>query len=887
MTQPQGTQMTRSGAVERLATTPRLFVACDYDGTIAPIVDDPARALPDRRAVIALRALSQLPHTEVAVISGRRLDDLAGFMPGLEGVHMVGSHGSEFDAGFADQLSQDKRELLRVVRNELREIAATGEGLMTEEKPASVALHMRTADPAVARRALERVEAGPALAEGITVKRGKQVIELCVIETDKGKAMQYMRERASATACVFIGDDATDEDAFRSMHGPDLSIKVGPGDTHAQMRLRDPVDVARFLASLVHARSRWITGSACVPIEQHAMLSDHRTIALVTPGADITWLCAPRIDSPAIFADLLGGPGAGHWSVGPADGSLPIDQGYTDATMTLSTSFETMRVLDYLDCSGGRPTQKPGRMDLIRVVEGGGPLRTEFAPRLSFGQIPTHIEHRDEGLLITGSHDQIVLHAPRVRWEIAEQGNHHTAVGHADLDEGPVIMELRFGTHHPEPIRTEEIVRRVQTQAHWSSWADALGLPGLHDELIRRSALVLRALCYGPSGAIAAAGTTSLPERVGGVRNWDYRYCWPRDAAMAASALARLGSVGEGMALLDWLKGVLDTLPSPDALAPLYTVSGEALGPEAEIAELSGYAGSRPVRVGNAAAYQIQLDVFGPILDLIALLAERGAPLCGWHWRMAQALGRVVAQRWSEPDHGIWEPRIAPRHHVHSKTMCWLSLDRLRRIGAIMHEQDHDQHDPLMGTIRDEILEKGWNAQLGAFTDAYGSRSPDAATLWTGLSGMLAPDDERFVSNVEVVDRELRDGSAVYRYFHDDGLPGDEGGFNLCTAWLIESLALTGRTQKAHELFDRYAALAGQTGLFSEEHDPRTGQALGNVPQAYSHLGLINAALSLSQPERSEIPTPARADAGPGANPMLSADRAPAGAVPRPVPPDA
>lgn len=841
----QGVPLTRSGAIERLASTPRLLVATDYDGTISPIVNDPARALPERRAVVALRALSQLPHTEVAVISGRRLDDLAAFLPGLEGVHMVGSHGSEFDAGFADQLPQEKRDALKQLRSELREIARGAAGATIEEKPASVALHVRNAAPEDARRSLEAVEAGPAQTPGVSVKHGKQVIELCVIDSDKGRALSYIRERSNATACVFLGDDVTDEDAFRAMHGPDLGIKVGEGETAAQMRLSDPVDVARFLAALAQARSRWVTGSACVPIEQHAMLSDQRTIALVTPGATVTWLCAPRIDSPALFADLLGGPGAGHWSIAPADGSLPVDQEYVGSTMTLRTSFEGFHVTDYLDCSGGRPTQKAGRVDLVRVLEGAGMARVEFAPRLSFGQIGTHIEMREQGLLIKGSHDQIVLHAPRVDWEISEQGNHHTAVGTVDLGGGPAVMELRFGTHQIEAMRIEEPTRRAQTEGHWSSWADSLRLPELHRDQIKRSALLLRALCYGPTGAISAAGTTSLPERIGGVRNWDYRYCWPRDAAMAASALVRLGSLGEGMALLDWLRGVLDTLPSPDGLAPIYTVSGEHLGPEAEISELSGYAGSRPVRVGNAAAFQIQLDVFGPILDLMGVLALHDAPLCSWHWQLADSLARVVTQRWAEPDHGIWEPRIAPRHHVHTKAMCWLTLDRAKMIGERLHGQPHTEHDALMETIKGEVLAKGWNPEVNAFTDAYGTKSPDAATLWTGLSGMIPADDERFVANVEAVDRELRQGAAVFRYFHDDGLPGDEGGFNLCTAWLIESLAMIGQRERAQDLFDRYLALTGKTGLMSEEHDPATGQALGNVPQAYSHLGLINAALAL------------------------------------------
>ena len=832
-------------AIERLACMPNLLVACDYDGTLARIVADPSKATPERRSLIALRVLAELPHTSVAVISGRCLEDLARFMPSLEGVYMVGSHGSEFDANFADEMSQPLQELLCTLRSELRDIASRFPGVSIEEKPASVALHVRNASDEASHAAIEEVEQGPARMKGVSVKHGKQVIELCVIEMSKEKALSYIRERIDANACVFIGDDRTDEDVFRAMHGPDLGIKVGKGETQASMRLRDPLEVARFLAAIAEARTDWLSSHASVPIEQHSMLSDQRTIALLTPEAKVNWLCAPRIDSPAIFADLLGGPNAGHWSVKPGDGSGAINQKYIPSTMIVRTQFKSMQITDYLDCSGSRSTQLPGRSDLVRVIEGGGDVKIGFAPRLSYGQIPTQLERYDNGLIVKGSHDQIALHAPGVRWEIAEHGKHHTAQGTWSLDDGPLTMELRYGIHDVNEDLPNELTRRAQTQEHWGSWTEQLQLPQEYREQVQRSALLLRGLCYMPTGAIAAAGTTSLPERLGGVRNWDYRYCWPRDAAMAAGALVRLGSTSEALHLLDWIRRVLDTLPTPEALAPIYTVSGEPLGPETEIPELAGYAGSRPVRIGNAAAYQIQLDVFGSILDLVALLVSHGERLESWHWPLVESLAEVVAQRWQDPDHGIWEPRIAPRHHVHSKAMCWLALDSARRIGTAVLPAAPTTYNALLKTIKDDILEHGWNEHLGAFTSAYGTKSSDAATLWIGLSGMLPPDDERVMSNVEVVDRQLRRGSAVFRYFHDDGLPGDEGGFNICTAWLIESFALIGQIDRAQELFEKYISLAGQTGVMSEEHDPETGQALGNIPQAYSHLGLINAALAL------------------------------------------
>jgi GH15 family glucan-1,4-alpha-glucosidase len=380
----------------------------------------------------------------------------------------------------------------------------------------------------------------------------------------------------------------------------------------------------------------------------------------------------------------------------------------------------------------------------------------------------------------------------------------------------------------------------------WSGWASTLHIPPLKAGLVRRSALVLKGLTYGPTGAICAAGTTSLPETAGGIRNWDYRFCWPRDAALAAAALVRLGNTGLGMRLLDWLISIITTLESPDRLRPIYTVTGSNLGAEAEISELPGYAASRPVRVGNAAAQQVQLDVFGPITDLVALMAAKGAPLTPEHWRLVQAMASAVEARWEEPDHGIWEIRGPRRHYVYTKLMCWQTMDRAIAVA----EQHLGRVPPQWNEVRDriarEVLERGFNADLGAFTVAYDLAELDAAALNIGLSGLLAPDDPRFVSTVEKVEGALREGPTVYRYRFDDGFPGREGGFHLCAGWLAECCVLLGRTADAAALLDEVCALAGPLGLLSEQHDPRSGSALGNHPQAYSHLAVINAAVRLA-----------------------------------------
>ena len=356
---------------------------------------------------------------------------------------------------------------------------------------------------------------------------------------------------------------------------------------------------------------------------------------------------------------------------------------------------------------------------------------------------------------------------------------------------------------------------------------------------------MLRGLCHGPTGAIAAAGTTSLPECIGGVRNWDYRYCWPRDASLAASALVRLGSTEEAVRFLDWMLGVLDRLPSPDRLNPIYTVSGDDLPAEAEIRELPGYAASRPVRVGNAANKQLQLDVFGPVVELVYLLLRNGAPLSAEHWRLVEAMVSAVWNRWDEPDHGIWEIRRPVRHHVHSKVMCWQTATLGAEIAERFLGRARPEWRALADDIRRDVFEQGYDEKLGAFTSAYGEHDPDASVLLVGLTGMIDPDDERFAGTVRTVERDLLRDGIVYRYHYDDGLPGGEGGFYLCTSWLIESLALCGRTDEARALFDRYAATAGPTGLIPEQYDPGDKRTLGNHPQAYSHVGLINAALRL------------------------------------------
>jgi len=831
-----------------LARAPQLLVACDYDGTVAPLVDDPMAALPHRETVIAMRALALLPQTHVAVISGRSLRDLATLSRMPQEIHLVGSHGTEFDIGFGSSLPPDVARARDRVEAALRAIALRTEGAVVEPKPAAVAFHYRTVDPALVSAALAEIETGPGTIEGVHVRHLNQVVELALIPTDKGHALEDIRHRVGATTVLYLGDDVTDEDAFRSLAGPDVGVKVGDGPTIAEFRVAGTDAVAELLASLNDQRSSWLAGAGIVPIEQHSLLSDLRTAAIVTPDADIVWWCVPRIDSSAVFAELVGGPPAGGFRVGPAGGGPASQQRYLGDTMILETSWPDLTVTDYLDCSAGRPGRLAGRSDLIRVLEGEGVAEIEFAPRLDFGRFPTRLGRRDDGIEVLGASDLMVLRAPRVDWEIVGDGHHQTAFGRVELGDGPVTLELRCGTANLRAESSDEAGRRHATERYWSDWADRLAEPELAGPLVRRSALTLKALCHAPTGAILAAPTTSLPEHLGGVRNWDYRYCWLRDAALSAAALVRLGSDEEAMAFLDWVLRIVEQRDDPERLHPLYLVTGRHLPPEAEIAELAGYAGSRPVRVGNAAERQVQLDVFGPIVELVQLLIDAGAPVSSQHWRLVETMVKAVERRWHEPDNGIWEIRKPPRHHVHSKVMCWTTVDRA--ISVAPHFVDPDQHAwrELRNRIAADVLEHGWKDEVGAFTAAYDGIDLDASVLVVGLSGLLPPDDARFVATVEVVERELRDGPTVYRYRADDGLPGAEGGFHLMTSWLVEALHLIGRHDDARELFDDLAGLTGPTGLLSEEYDPAQGRSLGNHPQAYSHLGLIGNALTLSRP---------------------------------------
>jgi trehalose 6-phosphate phosphatase len=830
-------------AIVQLARTPRLLVACDYDGTLSPIVEDPEKARPQLESVGALRSLAGLHETTTAVISGRALRDLATMSRLPAEVHLVGSHGSEFDIGFVHSLNGPARELHNRVEAELYRLTEGEPGVHLEVKPASVAVHVRRADPEVATRVVEAVRNGPCTWEGIQVTEGKAVVELAVVQTDKGHALDVLRHQVGATAAIFVGDDVTDEKAFARLSGPDLGVKVGPGQTLAQYHIEDTTSVATMLAFLLEERRNWLYGEQATPIERLTMLANERSVALITPEARVTWMCHPEPDSAAVFADLLGGPSAGHLSVTPERGGLPLGQRYLPGTMTVETRWSGLLVTDYLEHYA-----EAHRTDLIRVISGSSRAVVEFAPRPEFGQVPVKLVRDNGGLRVVGTSDPMALHSPGVDWEITSDGMHDSARAVVTPNGEPVLLELRCGTDDLSAHAVPEPERKSRANLYWQEWLATLTFPEVERELVARSALTLRGLCHSETGGIMAAATTSLPEEIGGVRNWDYRYCWLRDGALTAKALVSLGSNSEAEAFLNWVHGVLATVPGPERLHPLYTLAGTGLGPEAVIDTLPGYAGSRPVRIGNLANQQVQLDVFGPVVDLVAALSNARGKLTDDDWRMTCAMAEAVTRRWEEPDHGIWEERHRPRHHVYSKVMCWLTIDRAISLAETYGRQPHPEWHALRDKLAESVLTHGWNEEVQSFTTAYDGTDLDSASLFVGLSGLIDPTDERFAATVTAIEAELRSGSTVYRYHRDDGLPGNEGGFHLCAAWMIEAYLLCGRRTEAEDLFAQMVDCAGPTGLLPEEYDPIAERSLGNHPQAYSHLGLIRCAQLLSAP---------------------------------------
>jgi trehalose 6-phosphate phosphatase len=824
--------------IRDLARTPVLLVCCDYDGTLAPIVEDPARAFPLGEAVNALRALASLPSTTAAVVSGRALRDLAALSRLPAEIHLVGSHGSEFDLDFAQDLREEQKRLLDDLAESVQALLLDHPGAHLEVKPASIAIHVRKLEDVHGDQLIEQVAKEFGAHPEILIRHGKRVVELSVVHSDKAEAVRLLRHRLGATAVVFVGDDLTDESVFVDLSGPDLGVKVGDGETAASERVADPHAVSVLLAQLLTERQRWLLGGHAHPIEDYTLLADGRTVALLSSEGSIEWMCAPDPDSPALFAALLGDATSGHFSVSAAHGEPPLSSTYVPGTMMARTRWAGVSVVDYLDGGPGLEPIDSSSVRLVRVISGKEPVKVSFAPRPQFNAVPVTLAAVQGGLLVQGASDAICLIAPGVEWDITDDVGGQSATAVIDPGGAEVTLELRYGSDSTDNALNGH--RRSVVEGAWRDWVDNLDLPGLDREWEERSALTLKSLCHTPTGGILAAATTSLPEGIGGIRNWDYRYVWIRDAALTARALVDVGSVTEAESFLDWLHEVIAQASSPERLHPLYSIYGSELGPEAVLEHLPGYAGSRPVRVGNAAQGQVQLDVFGPVVALIDEVSARRGSLRDEEWQLVVDCVGAVAARWQEPDHGIWEIRDHPRLHVHSRMMCWLAVDRGIKI-AHRRGQEQPQWQPLAEEIIAEIEEHGFDAGLDSYVCAYDRRVADASVLQGIIEGYPAP-RERIAGTIAYIESQLRRAGGVYRYRYDDGLPGHEGAMHLCGAWLAAAYVRVGQIHDARQMLDAMADAAGVTGLLSEQIEPLTGQALGNHPQAYSHLGALAVA---------------------------------------------
>ncbi|WP_294393464.1 glycoside hydrolase family 15 protein [uncultured Sphingomonas sp.] len=578
-------------------------------------------------------------------------------------------------------------------------------------------------------------------------------------------------------------------------------------------------------------------------IEDYGMIGDGETAALVARDGSIEWLCMPRFDSEACFAALLGNEDNGHWRIAPEGEIVRTERRYQDDTLILETVWETdgggVTLIDFMPIRGEAP-------DVVRIVEGRWgttTIRSTLALRFDYGQVRPLVEVRSprEVFAVAGP-NAVVLRADA---DVTHDCGTLTSRFDVAAGERVCFTMTWYPSHGQEPEPLHPPHDLANTQRFWRDWIAKLDYDGPDRAIVARSLLTLKALVHRPTGGMVAAPTTSLPEGAGGTRNWDYRFCWLRDATFTLLAFHHAGFEEEARAWTGWLRRSL--AGEPVDVRPLYTVTGHRHAEEWEAEWLAGFNGSRPVRIGNAAIDQLQLDVYGEILNTLLLAC---------HHRQRDgddALFRLLVKKaedlWREPDAGFWESRGPPRHHVQSKVMCWVAFDR----AATWFEQDRElarHYRDLADAVKAEVLERGFSTARNSFVRAYDDDALDAATLALPLVGFLPPDDPRIVGTVAAIERELMVGGYVLRYATedtDDGVGGDEGAFIACSFWLADVYGLQGRHDDARQLFDRLCATANDLGLLSEEVSLSTGRLMGNFPQALSHLSLVASALSLGK----------------------------------------
>lgn len=581
-------------------------------------------------------------------------------------------------------------------------------------------------------------------------------------------------------------------------------------------------------------------------IEDYAMIGDCETAALVGANGSIDWFCVPRFDSPSCFAALLGNADHGRWLLAPTGGARRVTRQYRDGTLILETEFDTdqgsVRLIDFMPL-------RTESVDIVRIVEGirgQVEMSMDLVIRFDYGSVIPWVRQVSGGILAVAGPDALLLRAP-----VPLHGENFHTVSKFTVSAGqrvPFVLDWH-PSHHSLPRERDSMSSLSSTERWWRNWSERCSYEGQWRDVVLRSAIILKALTYAPTGGLIAAPTTSLPESTGGIRNWDYRYCWLRDATFTLYSLMICGYIDEAKAWRDWL--LRAAAGKPSQMQIMYGLSGERRLNEFELEGLPGYDGSRPVRVGNAAHRQFQLDVFGELMDVLHVARRNGLPADRNAWAFQRELMNFLESSWSEPDEGIWEVRGPRRHFTHSKVMVWVAFDRaVKAVERFQLAGPVERWRHLRDTIHQEVCDAGFDRNLNSFVQYYGAREVDASLLMIPLVGFLPATDPRIKGTVQAIQQGLGKNGFITRYRERqevDGLSGQEGAFLLCTLWLADNLALQGRMEEARELFDRVLALRNDVGLLSEQYDPSTGRFLGNFPQAFSHVGLINTARNLDR----------------------------------------
>ncbi|MDB5410716.1 MAG: glucoamylase [Rhodospirillales bacterium] len=586
-------------------------------------------------------------------------------------------------------------------------------------------------------------------------------------------------------------------------------------------------------------------------IEDYALIGDTHTAALVGRDGSIDWLCLPRFDAPACFARMLGDSDNGRWLIAPAQPVDEVRRRYRDGTLILETEFVTasgaVTLIDFMP----RPSAED-RTDVIRILRctrGTVAMVLDLVLRFDYGRVAPWVRRRRHGIFAVAGPDAIEVHTP-----VPLTGENFRTVAEFTISAGQEIpfALTRYPSHKHAPRQHDCAALLEDVESGWRRWSSRCTYEGAWKEPVQRSLITLKALTYSPTGGIVAAPTTSLPERLGGERNWDYRFCWIRDATLTLYSLIASGYTDEAMAWREWL--LRAAAGKPSELQIMYGIAGERRLDELELPWLSGFAGSQPVRIGNAAHAQLQLDVYGELMDALHATRKHGLDGDVEAWRLQTTLLDFLEDAWTKPDSGLWEIRGPERHFTHSKVMAWVGVDRsIAGVESFGLDGPVERWRELREIIHADICRNGFDEQRNSFVQYYGGRELDASLLLLPTVGFLPASDPRMLGTVEAIERELVVDGLVKRYSTSsgvDGLPQGEGAFLACTFWYVDALALLGRYRQAEEIFEKLLSLRNDVGLLAEEYDPKACRQLGNFPQAFSHIALINSARSLSEATR-------------------------------------